>query len=109
MKRVHLKRFTVPVTVLMYLTLNSATMLLGFDQDSEKEVSVMLLNTRSVGGSGPDKREKYSKYIYFRVLKHIYSHINIPYYPSNELVHSLLKGFNVKHHHSPIHSTHHSF
>lgn len=44
--------------MLVYVTLNSATMLLGFFHDTEKEVSVILLNIKSVGGSGPGKNFK---------------------------------------------------
>lgn len=39
--------------MLLYVILNSATMLLGFVQDTVRAVSVILLNVRSVGGSGP--------------------------------------------------------
>lgn len=52
-RRTCIQTFTVPVTMLLDVTLNSATMLLGLVQDTMRAVSVILLNIRSVGGSGP--------------------------------------------------------
>lgn len=37
----------------MYVTLNPVTVLLGLVQDAVTDVSVMLLNSSSDGGSGP--------------------------------------------------------
>lgn len=47
---------TVPFAELVYVTLNPATVLLGLVQDTVRDVSVMLLNSSSVGGSGPGER-----------------------------------------------------
>lgn len=53
--------------MLVYVTLNSVTMLLGFPQETETEVSVILLNIRSVGGSGPGKKKMVGGEMSYRI------------------------------------------
>lgn len=48
----------------MYVTLNPVTVLLGLVHDTVRDVSVMLLNSNSDGGSGPEKdTERHRKLI----------------------------------------------